>query len=51
MSVFVSELRAITKDCNFGSKEQLEVMLRDRIVCGIANERIQTKLLAEKNLL
>ena len=50
VAAFVSELRAIAKDCNFGSKEQLEVMLRDRMVCGIANEKIQTKLLAEKNL-
>ena len=47
---FVSELRAIAKDCNFGNREQLELMLRDRIVCGIANEKIQSKLLSEKSL-
>jgi len=49
---FVSELRAIAKDCNFGNQEQLELMLRDRIVCGIANEKvqIQSKLLSEKSL-
>jgi hypothetical protein len=47
---FVSGLRAIAKDCNFGTREQLELMLRDRLVCGIANEKIQSKLLSEKTL-
>lgn len=50
VALFVSELRSIAKDCNFGNREQLELMLRDRIVCGIANEKIQAKLLSEKNL-
>ena len=34
--------------CNYGDK--LSEMLRDRIVCGINNEAIQKKLLAEKDL-
>ena len=44
---FVSELPAIAKDWN---QEQLELLLRDRIGCGIANEKIQSKLLSEKSL-
>ena len=45
---YVSELRALSEYCNFG--DSLEEMLRDRLVCGIANETIQSKLLAEKKL-
>ena len=48
MTVYVSELRAIAQYCNFG--ETLELMLRDRLVCGINDQQTQKKLLAEKVL-
>ena len=41
VGVYVSELRSIAQDCNFG--ETLEVMLRDRLVCSINNQQIQKK--------
>ena len=46
--VYVSELRTIAQYCNCGGT--LEVMLRDRIVCGINDQQTQKKLLAEKEL-
>ena len=48
VAVYVSELRVLAQYCNFG--ETLEVMLRDRIVCGINDQQTQKKLLAEKTL-
>ena len=45
---YVSELRALAQYCNFG--ETLETMLRDRLVCGINNEKIQNRLLSETEL-
>ena len=48
VATFVSELRAISETCNFGNT--LEVMLRDRLVCGINDLQVQRKLLAHKAL-
>lgn len=48
VATFVSELRSLAKFCNFGAT--LDDMLRDRIVCGINNGKIQQRLLAEKTL-
>jgi len=48
IAVYVSELRAVAQYCNFG--DTLDVMLRDRILCGINEQQIQKKLLAEKAL-
>ena len=48
VATFVAELRAIAECCNFG--DTLEVMLRDRVVCGINNAAIQKQLLAEQRL-
>ena len=45
---YASELRALAQYCNFG--ETLETMLRDRLVCGINNEKIQNRLLSETEL-
>jgi len=39
VTVLVSELRSITKHCNF--RDMLETMLRGRIVCGINDTIIQ----------
>ncbi len=48
VATFVSELRSLAEFCNFNNT--LDDMLRDRIVCGINNTKIQQKLLAEKTL-
>ena len=48
VAAYVAELRRVAEFCNYGDK--LNEMLRDRIVCGINNEAIQKKLLAEKYL-
>ena len=45
---YIAELRALSHYCNFG--DTLELMLKDRIVCGINDTQIQKCLLAEKNL-
>ena len=48
VGVFVAELRSLAEFCNF--RDTLEVMLRDRIVCGINDDAIQKRLLAEPAL-
>ena len=45
---YVAELRKLTTHCNFGGN--LEETLRDRLVCGLSNEQIQKRLLAESKL-
>ena len=41
---YVAELRRLSEHCGF---QDLENMLRDRLVCGVRDTRIQKKLLAE----
>ena len=48
VATFVSELRSLSEFCNFGAA--LDSMLRDRLVCGIQDDQIQKRLLAEPNL-
>lgn len=48
ISTFIAELRRLAKNCNYG--QSLDMMLRDRIVCGIQDEAIQRKLLSENAL-
>ena len=48
VATFVAELRSMTEHCNFG--DSLELMIRDRLVCGINDSSIQTRLLAETDL-
>ena len=48
ISTFVAELRHLAKDCEFGTA--LENNLRDRLVCGVANQAIQKWLLSEHDL-
>ena len=43
---FVEELRHIALYCEY--KDSLNDMLRDRLICGINNKRMQCRLLAEK---
>jgi hypothetical protein len=45
---YVAELRSLSEHCDF--KSTLEEMLRDRLVCGINDEQIQRRLLAESSL-
>lgn len=45
---YVAELRRLAQSCNYGAT--LEQMLRDQIVCGINDDRIQRRLLAEADL-
>ncbi|CAN7949544.1 unnamed protein product [Ixodes hexagonus] len=48
---YVTALRKLAEDCGFGDKQlPLDVMMRDRFVCGIKNEAVQQRLLAEHNL-
>ena len=45
---YVAALRKLAEHCNFG--DTLDEMLRDRLVCGIANAAIQKCLLTEPEL-
>ena len=46
MAKFVEKLRHIALHCEY--KDPLNDMLRDRLICGINNKRMQCCLLAEK---
>ena len=45
---FMAQLRQLSEFCEFGDK--LNEMLRDRLVCGINDSRIQKRLLSEPEL-
>ena len=49
VSAFLARLRKLAKPCQFAAGV-LEEMLRDRLVCGIKNERLQSRLLSEPHL-
>ena len=48
ISVFLAELRRLSENCEFGAT--LDEMLRDRLVCGARDNKIQRRLLAEPKL-
>ena len=48
VSQFVAELHKLSEHCDF--ENSLEDMLRDRLVCGIRDVRVQRRLLAEAGL-
>ncbi|KAK0156517.1 hypothetical protein N1851_000186 [Merluccius polli] len=48
VSSYVAELRRLAHDCNFGTT--LEQRLRDRLVCGVNDDRIQRRLLSETDV-
>ncbi|PIK56483.1 hypothetical protein BSL78_06598 [Apostichopus japonicus] len=48
IATFVSELKSLSEFCNYGNT--LNGMLRDRLVCGINDDRIQRNLLAQPKL-
>ncbi|KAL5480000.1 hypothetical protein EMCRGX_G023613 [Ephydatia muelleri] len=45
---FVAELRRIAQHCEFGPA--LDDMLRDRLVCGLRDDKVQRRLLADSQL-
>jgi len=45
---YIAELRALSTHCDYS--EMLEDLLRDRFVCGIADNNLQHRLLAESKL-
>ena len=45
---YIARLRQLTEHCEYGAT--LEDMLRDKLVCGIADERLQRRLLVEPSL-
>ena len=45
---YVAQLRKLSEHCKYG--DSLDEMLRDRIVCGCRDKRLQCKLLAEPEL-
>ena len=47
VATYVAQLKKLGEHCNFHS---LEEMVRDRLVCGIADGRIQRRLLQEPDL-
>ncbi|XP_068712879.1 uncharacterized protein [Montipora foliosa] len=48
IAMFLAELRQLTEYCEF--RATLDEMLRDRLVCGVQDVRIQRPLLAEPKL-
>ena len=48
VSMFIAQLRSLSEHCNFGAV--LEDMIRDRLVCGVNDDVIQKRLLAEATL-
>ena len=46
ISQYVMELRRLTEHCNDADK--VNEQIRDRLVCGVKNEKIQQRLLSEK---
>ena len=48
IAAFVADLRCLSEHCNFVTT--LDDMLRDQLLCGVCDKRVQQKLLAEKAL-
>lgn len=49
IAIYISELRKLSEHCCFGTT--LDEMIRDRLVCGINDETMQRRLLAEEDTL
>ena len=50
VATYIAQLKQIAENCNFKDATRVNKMLRDRLVCGIANEKWQQRLLAEDSL-
>ena len=48
ITVYIAALRKLGEHCGYG--DSLNEMIRDRLVCGVNNDTIQPRLLAEKEL-
>ena len=48
VATYVAELKRLGEHCEFGDK--LNEMVRDRLVCGVNDIRIQNRLLQESKL-
>ena len=46
--MYVAELKKLSTECEYG--DSLNEMIRDRLVCGVNDGRIQRRLLAEPDL-
>ncbi len=46
-STFICQLQELSQRCEFGN---LDEMLKDRLICGIGDSRMQQRLLSESNL-
>ena len=46
---FITDLRTLARTCDFteGGKDFTEQMIRDRLVCGIADDAVRHRLLAK----
>ena len=47
---YIAKLKQIATECNFGNTDRIHEMIRDRLVCGIGNEKWQQRLLAKDPL-
>ena len=47
---YITQLNQIASFCNFGDANSIKEMVWDRLVCGIANDSWQKRLLAEDKL-
>ena len=50
IATYVTHLKRLAEMCNFSNAARLNEMMRDGLVCGVANEKWQQQLLAEDNL-
>ena len=51
VATYVTQLKRLAQHCNFGGgTDRLNEMIRDRLVCGVANEKWQQRLLVEESL-
>ena len=47
VAMYITQLKQLAEHCNFGDGDRLNEMLRDRLICGIANEKWQQRLLSD----
>ena len=48
VATYLAELKKLSRDCDF--RASLNDMLRDRLICGVRDDKIQQRLLSEANL-
>ncbi len=51
IAMYIAQLKRIAENCNFGDTARLNEIFRDRLVCGIASDKWQQRLLAEGSLM